>query len=91
MANVGKRKAFSIGAEKHGVNAFSQNEIEHFECCGDDVITSGEKMRQRIKRDCPAYLGRLGHGCKEKLEREIHFTLADRAKSQIETGPGICG
>ncbi|GBN09387.1 hypothetical protein AVEN_177276-1 [Araneus ventricosus] len=28
MANVGKRKAFSIGA-KHGVNAFSQNEIEH--------------------------------------------------------------
>ncbi|GBN52964.1 hypothetical protein AVEN_222919-1, partial [Araneus ventricosus] len=22
MANVGKRKAFSIGAEKHGVNAF---------------------------------------------------------------------
>ncbi|GBM03527.1 hypothetical protein AVEN_95418-1 [Araneus ventricosus] len=42
MANVGKRKAFFIGAEKHGVNAFSQNEIEHFECCDDDVITSGE-------------------------------------------------
>ncbi|GBM12705.1 hypothetical protein AVEN_228504-1 [Araneus ventricosus] len=30
IVNVGKRKAFSIGAEKHGVNAFSQNEIEHF-------------------------------------------------------------
>ncbi|GBM82467.1 hypothetical protein AVEN_227002-1 [Araneus ventricosus] len=42
MANVGKRKAFSIGAEKHGVNAFSQNEIEHFECCDDDAIASGE-------------------------------------------------
>ncbi|GBM47079.1 hypothetical protein AVEN_166719-1 [Araneus ventricosus] len=42
IANVGKRKAFSIGAEKHGVNAFSQNEIEHFECCDDDVISSGE-------------------------------------------------
>ncbi|GBM31227.1 hypothetical protein AVEN_193356-1 [Araneus ventricosus] len=39
MANVGKRKAFSIGVR---VNAFSQNEIEHFECCDDDVITSGE-------------------------------------------------
>ncbi|GBN01351.1 hypothetical protein AVEN_121087-1 [Araneus ventricosus] len=44
MANVGKRKAFSIAAEKHGVNAFSQNEIEHFECCDDDVITSGEQI-----------------------------------------------
>ncbi|GBO26369.1 hypothetical protein AVEN_46208-1 [Araneus ventricosus] len=42
MANVGKRKAFPIEAEKHGVNAFSQNKIEHFECCDDDVITSGE-------------------------------------------------
>ncbi|GBO42500.1 hypothetical protein AVEN_72169-1 [Araneus ventricosus] len=41
MANVGKRKAFSIGAEKHRVNASSQNEIEHFDCCDDDVITSG--------------------------------------------------
>ncbi|GBM15429.1 hypothetical protein AVEN_199678-1 [Araneus ventricosus] len=39
MADVGKRKAFSISAEKHGVNAFSQNEIE---CCDDDVITSEE-------------------------------------------------
>ncbi|GBM81374.1 hypothetical protein AVEN_172007-1 [Araneus ventricosus] len=37
MANVGKREA-----EKHRVNAFSQNEIEHFECCDDDVIASGE-------------------------------------------------
>ncbi|GBN38741.1 hypothetical protein AVEN_26630-1 [Araneus ventricosus] len=42
MANVGKGIAFSITAEKHGVNAFSQNEIEHFECCDDDVVTSGE-------------------------------------------------
>ncbi|GBN64093.1 hypothetical protein AVEN_146494-1 [Araneus ventricosus] len=48
MANVGKRKAFSIGAEKHGVNAFSQNEIEHFECCDDDVITSGEVGEEDI-------------------------------------------
>ncbi|GBM85434.1 hypothetical protein AVEN_133964-1 [Araneus ventricosus] len=49
MANVGKRKAFSIGAEKHGVNAFSQNEIEHFECCDDNVITSGEMSEEDIK------------------------------------------
>ncbi|GBN66741.1 hypothetical protein AVEN_135204-1 [Araneus ventricosus] len=48
MANVGMRKAFSIGAEKHGVNAFSQNEIEHFECCGDDVITSGESSTMSL-------------------------------------------
>ncbi|GBM82360.1 hypothetical protein AVEN_137904-1 [Araneus ventricosus] len=48
MANVGKRKAFSIGAEKHGVNAFSQNEMEHFECCDDDAITSGEVSEEDI-------------------------------------------
>ncbi|GBM33572.1 hypothetical protein AVEN_197322-1 [Araneus ventricosus] len=48
MANIGKRKAFSIGAEKHVVNAFSQNEIEHFECCDDDVITSGEVSEEDI-------------------------------------------
>ncbi|GBN56378.1 hypothetical protein AVEN_183206-1 [Araneus ventricosus] len=48
MVNVGKRKAFSIRAEKHLVNAFSQNEIEHFECCDDDVITSGEVSEEDI-------------------------------------------
>ncbi|GBM62773.1 hypothetical protein AVEN_41503-1 [Araneus ventricosus] len=48
MVNVAKRKAFSIGAEKHGVNAFSQIEIEHFECCDDDVITSGEVSKEDI-------------------------------------------
>ncbi|GBN55028.1 hypothetical protein AVEN_21818-1 [Araneus ventricosus] len=48
-ANVGKRKALSIGAEKHGVNAFSQNEIEHFECCDDDVIASGEVSEADIE------------------------------------------
>ncbi|GBN50493.1 hypothetical protein AVEN_179049-1 [Araneus ventricosus] len=48
MANVGKRKAFSIGSEKHGVNAFSQNEIEHFECCDHDVITSREVSEEDI-------------------------------------------
>ncbi|GBO31161.1 hypothetical protein AVEN_66295-1 [Araneus ventricosus] len=48
MANVGRRKDFSNGAEKHGVNAFSQNEIEHFECCDDDVITSGEVSEENI-------------------------------------------
>ncbi|GBN60293.1 hypothetical protein AVEN_51567-1 [Araneus ventricosus] len=48
MANVGKRKAFSIGAEKHGVNAFSHNEIEHFECCDDDAITCGEVSEEDI-------------------------------------------
>ncbi|GBN60520.1 hypothetical protein AVEN_5638-1 [Araneus ventricosus] len=48
MANVGKRKAFSIGAEKHGVNAFSQNEIEHFEYCDDDAITFGEVSEEDI-------------------------------------------
>ncbi|GBO26237.1 hypothetical protein AVEN_252272-1 [Araneus ventricosus] len=34
--------------EKHGVNAFSQNEIEHIECCDDDVITSGEMSEEDI-------------------------------------------
>ncbi|GBN51771.1 Tigger transposable element-derived protein 4 [Araneus ventricosus] len=34
--------------EKHGVNAFSQNEIEHFECCDDDVLTSGEVSEEDI-------------------------------------------
>ncbi|GBN89033.1 hypothetical protein AVEN_254213-1 [Araneus ventricosus] len=48
MANVDKRKAFSIGAEKHGVNAFSQSEIEPFECCDDDVITYGEVSEEDI-------------------------------------------
>ncbi|GBM37160.1 hypothetical protein AVEN_205598-1 [Araneus ventricosus] len=48
MANVCKRKAFSIGAEKYGVDAFSQNEIKHFECCDDDVITSGELSEEDI-------------------------------------------
>ncbi|GBN04303.1 hypothetical protein AVEN_48431-1 [Araneus ventricosus] len=48
MANVGKRKAFPIGAEKRGVNTFSKNEIEHFECCDDDVITSGEVSEEDI-------------------------------------------
>ncbi|GBN86129.1 hypothetical protein AVEN_136998-1 [Araneus ventricosus] len=47
-ANVGKRKAFSIGAEKHGVDAFSKNEIELFECCDDDVIKSGEMSEEGI-------------------------------------------
>ncbi|GBN59166.1 hypothetical protein AVEN_43498-1 [Araneus ventricosus] len=48
MANVGKRKASSIGAEQDGVHAFSQNEIEHFECCDDDVITSREVTEEDI-------------------------------------------
>ncbi|GBL80878.1 hypothetical protein AVEN_156335-1 [Araneus ventricosus] len=48
MANVGKRKAFPIGAQKNGVNAFSQNEIEHFESCDVDVITSGEVSEEDI-------------------------------------------
>ncbi|GBN13418.1 hypothetical protein AVEN_116341-1 [Araneus ventricosus] len=48
MVNVGTRKAFSIGAEKHGVKAFSQNEIEHFECCDDDVITFGKVSEDDI-------------------------------------------
>ncbi|GBM75245.1 hypothetical protein AVEN_200478-1 [Araneus ventricosus] len=34
--------------EKHGVNAFSQNEIEHFECYDDDAITSGEVIEEDI-------------------------------------------
>ncbi|GBN96173.1 hypothetical protein AVEN_114184-1 [Araneus ventricosus] len=48
MVKVGKRKAFSIGAEKQGVNAFSQTEIEHFECYDDDAITSGEVSEEDI-------------------------------------------
>ncbi|GBN08574.1 hypothetical protein AVEN_264853-1 [Araneus ventricosus] len=34
--------------EKREVNAFSQNEIEHFECCDDYVITSGEVSEEDI-------------------------------------------
>ncbi|GBM21023.1 hypothetical protein AVEN_5742-1 [Araneus ventricosus] len=34
--------------EKHGVKAFSQNEIEHLECCDDDAITSGEMSEEDI-------------------------------------------
>ncbi|GBL90314.1 hypothetical protein AVEN_130404-1 [Araneus ventricosus] len=34
--------------EKQGVNAFSQNEIEHFECCDDVVITSGDVSEEDI-------------------------------------------
>ncbi|GBO14629.1 hypothetical protein AVEN_76237-1 [Araneus ventricosus] len=34
--------------EEHGVNAFSQNEIEHFECCDDDVITTWEVSEEDI-------------------------------------------
>ncbi|GBL73265.1 hypothetical protein AVEN_159313-1 [Araneus ventricosus] len=30
------------------MNAFSQNEIEHFECCDDNVITSGEVSEEDI-------------------------------------------
>ncbi|GBN10893.1 hypothetical protein AVEN_223768-1 [Araneus ventricosus] len=48
MANVGKPKVFSIVAKRHRVNAFSQNEIQHFECCDDDVITSGEVSEEDI-------------------------------------------
>ncbi|GBN46609.1 hypothetical protein AVEN_118149-1 [Araneus ventricosus] len=48
MANVGKRKAFPIGAERHRANTFSQNEIEHFECCDDDVVISGEVSEEDI-------------------------------------------
>ncbi|GBM52445.1 hypothetical protein AVEN_214537-1 [Araneus ventricosus] len=38
----------SIWLEKHGVNAFSENEIEHFECCDEDVITSREVNEEDI-------------------------------------------
>ncbi|GBM56389.1 hypothetical protein AVEN_135544-1, partial [Araneus ventricosus] len=48
MASIGKRKAFTIGAKKHGVNAFSQNGIENFECCDAYVITSGEVSEEDI-------------------------------------------
>ncbi|GBL80977.1 hypothetical protein AVEN_83070-1 [Araneus ventricosus] len=34
--------------EKHGVNAFSQIEIEHFECCDEEVITSGDVSEEDI-------------------------------------------
>lgn len=34
--------------EKHGVNVFSEKEIEHFECCDDDVVTSGEISEEEI-------------------------------------------
>ncbi|GBN18417.1 hypothetical protein AVEN_205815-1 [Araneus ventricosus] len=48
IATVGKRKAFSIGARKTWSECFSQNEIEHFECYDDDVITSGEVSEEDI-------------------------------------------
>ncbi|GBO20121.1 hypothetical protein AVEN_45706-1 [Araneus ventricosus] len=69
MANVGKRKAFSIGSEKHGVNAFSQNEIEHFERCDDDVITSGEEA----KRPSISVMWKLG----DVVPAQMSFSSSD--------------
>ncbi|GBM18127.1 hypothetical protein AVEN_75539-1 [Araneus ventricosus] len=43
-----KMTTFPSVLEKHRVNAFSQNEIEHFECCDDDVVTSGEVSEEDI-------------------------------------------
>ncbi|GBN81474.1 hypothetical protein AVEN_115777-1 [Araneus ventricosus] len=77
MANVGKRKAFSIRAEKHGVNAFSQNEMEHFECCDDDVITSGEESEE----DIVALVN-------EKNNSTVDFS-SDMEEEQDEPGPSI--
>ncbi|GBM09040.1 hypothetical protein AVEN_229066-1 [Araneus ventricosus] len=34
--------------EKHRVNAFSQSEIEHFECCDDDWFTSDAPSNEDI-------------------------------------------
>ncbi|KAG8173325.1 hypothetical protein JTE90_019776 [Oedothorax gibbosus] len=34
--------------ENHRVNTFSESEIEHLECCDDDVATSGEISEEDI-------------------------------------------
>ncbi|GBM22002.1 hypothetical protein AVEN_263849-1 [Araneus ventricosus] len=78
MANVGKPKAFSIGAEKHGVNAFSQKEIEHFECCDEDIITSGEVSEE----DIVALVN-------EKKKNSIVDSSSDREEEQDEPWPSI--
>ncbi|GBN98534.1 hypothetical protein AVEN_13495-1 [Araneus ventricosus] len=44
----GEKDPRSKWLEKHGVNAFSQNKIDHFESCDDDVITSGEVSEEVI-------------------------------------------
>ncbi|GBL57580.1 hypothetical protein AVEN_100196-1 [Araneus ventricosus] len=77
MDNVGKRKAFCIGAEKHGVNAFSQNEIEHFECCDDDVITSGEVSEEDIV------------ALVNEKNNSIVDSSSDMEEEQDEPGPSI--
>ncbi|GBO23412.1 hypothetical protein AVEN_102770-1 [Araneus ventricosus] len=63
--------------EKHGVNAFSQNEIEHFECCGDDVITSGEVSEEDIVA--------LVNG----KNNSIVVSSSDMEEEQDEPGPSI--
>ncbi|GBO04385.1 hypothetical protein AVEN_243932-1 [Araneus ventricosus] len=63
--------------EKHGVNAFSQNEIEHLECCDNDAITSGEVSEE----DIVALVN-------EKNNSIVHSS-SDIEEEQDEPGPSI--
>ncbi|GBN02279.1 hypothetical protein AVEN_238161-1 [Araneus ventricosus] len=63
--------------EKYGVNAFSQNEIEHFECCDDDAITSGEMSEEDIV------------ALVNEKNNSIVDSSSDMEEEQVETGPSI--
>ncbi|GBL80539.1 hypothetical protein AVEN_225237-1 [Araneus ventricosus] len=65
------------GLEKHGVNAFSQNEIE---CCDDDVITSGEVSEEDIE----ALVNE-----KKKKNNSIVDSSSDKEEEQDKPGPSI--
>ncbi|GBL55558.1 hypothetical protein AVEN_122498-1 [Araneus ventricosus] len=65
--------------EEHGVNAFSQNEIEHFECCDDDVITTWEVSEEDIValvnegKQLYWHQIRLSDGGKNKMSKGLQF------------------
>ncbi|GBL72257.1 hypothetical protein AVEN_115221-1 [Araneus ventricosus] len=65
------------GTKKHGVNAFSQNEIEHFECCDDDVIISGEVSEEDIV------------ALVNEKNNSIVDSSSDMEEEQDEPGPSI--
>ncbi|GBN60059.1 hypothetical protein AVEN_68227-1 [Araneus ventricosus] len=57
--------------------AFSQNEIEHFECCDDDVITSGEVSEEDIV------------ALVNEKNNSIVDSSSDMEEKQDEPGPSI--
>ncbi|GBM09725.1 hypothetical protein AVEN_101778-1 [Araneus ventricosus] len=63
--------------KKHAVNAFPQNEIEHFECFDDDVITSGKVSEEDIVT------------LVNEKNNSIVDSSSDMEEEQDEPGPSI--